>query len=494
MSAAGGLARSLGGSLGLLLGGKVVTMLLALAATVVLTRGLGTEGFGLYRTVVAYLGFASLVASLGLNLLVVREISQEGADQGHILGNASSLRLVTGLAVMSLAVALAWLLPFEPPVRLGIALGAVGSLALIGYQLLIGLFQQRLRQLGTVAADVAGAAVLLLGALALAGSGADLLAFVAVTALSQLCTFAVGWRFAQRLQPFRPLRELPEWSRLFRAALPIGALTILSITYVRADTLLLAFLAPPEQVGLYGLASRLLDTISGVTLLLSGLVAPLVTRHARRDPAAFRDFLSLGLTAALMWTVGVAALLGTHAGDIARLVGGSGFAAAGPALAVLGLVAPVAATTVLFRDAGIALDRQGALLKGYVAAVIVAGAGYLLLIPRLAAVGSALGLLLGELTVAVSAVLLVRRETGILPALGPPLRIVACGLVTAAACWGLRPWGMHWMVSLVLGGAVYGGLLLALRVVAPATLWRLLAKKPAGAAAGIDKTTGSDGA
>jgi O-antigen/teichoic acid export membrane protein len=417
---------------------------------------------------------------------VVREISQEGADQGRILGHASGLRLATGLTVMSLAVALAWLLPFEPPVRLGIALGAAGSLALICYQLLIGLFQQRLRQLGSVTADVAGAAVLLLGALSLAGTGAGLLAFVAVTVLSQLCTLAVGWWFAQRLQPFRPRLELREWSRLFRAALPIGGLVVLSITYVRADTLLLAFLAPPDQVGLYGLASRLLDTVSGVTLLLSGLVAPLVTRHARRDPGAFRDFLGLGLTAAWVWTVGVAALAGSHAGDLARLVGGDAFAAAGPAFGVLALVAPIVAVGVLFRDAAIALGRQGALLKGYAAAVTVAGAGYLLLIPRLEAVGAALGLLLGELTVAATAVLVVYRGAGIVPALGAPLRAILSGIVAATACWAAKALGMPWPVSLLAGAGVYGGLLLALRVVAPGTLWQLLRRKPAGLAVGGD--------
>ncbi|HMR31813.1 MAG TPA: oligosaccharide flippase family protein [Geminicoccaceae bacterium] len=480
MSAPAAIGRALGGSFGLLLGGRVVTMALALAATVVLTRGLGAEGFGLYRTVVAYLGFVSIVASLGLNLLVVREISRAGADQGRILGHASGLRLVSGLAVIALAVAVGWLLPFEPPVRAGIALGAAGSLAFICYQLLVGLFQQRLRQLGTVAAEVAGALVLLGGAAALAAAGADLLAFVAVTALSQLCTLVVGWWFAQRLQPFRPQFDRAEWARLLRASIPIGAMTMLSVTYVRADTLLLAMLAAPQQVGLYGLASRLLDTVTGVTLMLTGLVAPLVTRHARHDPAAFRDFLGLGLTAALVWTVGVAALAGAHAGDLAALIGGAGFRAAGPPLALLTLVAPIGAVSVLFRDAAIALDRQGALLKGYLAAVAVAVAGYLLLIPRFDAVGAALGLMLGEATVAVSAFLVVHRETGVVPPLALPLRTVASGAVAAAACWGMRQLGTPWPVSLVAGAALYGGLLLATRVVAPATLWQYLGRKPAG--------------
>ena len=486
MSAPAGLARSLGGSFGLLLGGRVVTMALALAATIVLTRGLGTDGFGLYRTVVAYLGFVSIVASLGLNLLVVREISQADADQGRILGHASGLRLVSGFVLIGLFAAAAWLLPFEPPVRAGIALGAAGSLAFICYQLLVGLFQQRLRQLGTVAAEVAGAAVLLGGAAVLAATGADLLAFVAVTALSQLCTLAVGWWFARRLQPFRPLFDTGEWVRLLRASIPIGAMIVLSITYVRADTLLLAVLAPPEQVGLYGLASRLLDTVNGVTLMLTGLVAPLVTRHARHDPAAFRDFLGLGLTAAMVWTVGVAALVNAHAGELAALIGGAGFRSAGPPLALLTLVAPVGAASVLFRDAAIALDRQRALLKGYLAAVAVAVAAYLLLIPRFEALGAGLGLLAGEATVAVSAFLVVHRATGIVPPLSLPLRTIASGAAAAGACWGMRELAVPWPVSLAVGAALYGGLLLATRVVAPTTLWQYLKREPGSATVGED--------
>ena len=58
----------------------------------------------------------------------------------------------------------------------------------------------------------------------------------------------------------------------------------------------------------------------------------------------------------------------------------------------------------------------------------------------------------------------------------------------------IYPLPSRFVVLQLLGGVVYGGLLLALRVVSPATLWQLLAKKPAGVAAGIDKTTGGDGA
>jgi O-antigen/teichoic acid export membrane protein len=475
MSLAGrDLARPLRDSLALLLAGKAASMLLALVATVILTRSLQADGFGLYRTVVVYLGVASIVASLGLNLLVVRDISRPDADQARILGNAVTLRLLTGVVGLGAAAAAVWFLPFDPAVRVGVVLGAVGSLAQIAYQLLVGLFQQRLRQLGAVAAEVTGAALLVLGALALTQAGADLLAFVAATAVSQICTLAVGWWFAQRLQPFRPRFEPAELTRLLRAGAPIGALIVLSMLYARADTLLLALLAEPTQVGLYGLATRLLDTIGGVTLLAAGLIAPMIARHALHDRAAFRDLLDLALTAVLVWTVGVAALLAWHSAEVSRLIGGDPFAAAGPALTVLALVAPISAVGVVFRDAAIALEQQRVLFGGYVAAVAIAGLGYLLLIPRLAALGAALGLLLGELTVATCAVLVVTRATGVIPALGAAGRTVASGVAAAAVGGALKLAALPWPATLIASAAAYGGLLLLTKAVAPATIRELL--------------------
>ena len=84
------LARSLSLNMALLTLGRVLTILMSLLMMVVLTRGLEPEGFGQFRSVIAYLGLAGIVSYLGLHLIFVREFSKEGADQARLLGQASA--------------------------------------------------------------------------------------------------------------------------------------------------------------------------------------------------------------------------------------------------------------------------------------------------------------------------------------------------------------------------------------------------------------------
>jgi O-antigen/teichoic acid export membrane protein len=467
------LERALRNSMVLLLAGRVLGMLLALLATTLLTRALGPEGFGFYRTIFSYLGLALVVADLGLNLVVVRDISRQGADAGRILGNAVTARVASAGLLLIVFAAAVWLLPLSPVVHVGIALGVIGSLALSIQQLLVGLFQQRLRQGGAVAADLVGGLLLVLLALLTERLKGGVVAFVLATLLSQLATAVVGVITARRLQPFRPRFEYDEQWRLLKAALPVGALTTLSMFYFRADILLLALIADAEAVGFYGLASRVLDALTGVTLLFTGLVAPLLARSAGQGDAAFKDTLDLGLTAVLVWTVGAAALLVVFGSDLAGLLGGTSFTPAGRPLAVLGIVAVVMSVHVLLRDAAIALNAQQSLLLGYGAAVVLASLAYLVLIRQFADLGAALGLLVGELTVAVAVLLTVRRVSGILPSITRPLRILSCGLGAVLAGLLVERLAL-WPVGFVLTGLAYAGLLLSTRTVAPRLVLQLL--------------------
>ena len=78
------LARSLTASMALLAVGRVASILIALATIAVLTRALGPEEFGYFRTAIAYLSLAMLLGGFGLNTVAVRELSRADADRPRV--------------------------------------------------------------------------------------------------------------------------------------------------------------------------------------------------------------------------------------------------------------------------------------------------------------------------------------------------------------------------------------------------------------------------
>src|SRR5215469_1128303 len=83
--------------------GKAVAAVAGLATIMVLTRHLGPQNFGYYRTALMFASFASVLADCGLYMVTLREMSRPGADPARVAGMALPLRLTSSISVLVLA-------------------------------------------------------------------------------------------------------------------------------------------------------------------------------------------------------------------------------------------------------------------------------------------------------------------------------------------------------------------------------------------------------
>ena len=467
------LARSLTSSMALLAAGRVLSILIALATIAALTRALGPEEFGYFRTAVAYLSLAMLIGGLGLNTIVVRELSRPDADQRRILGNALALRLTLSSIAVAAGCLLAWLLPLDPDARRCIMVGSFGFVCYAAHMMLLGFFQQRLRQAGAVLAEVAGASVLLGLVVMLARVGAPVSYFVLGQALAFAAMLAVSWIAAWRIQRFRPRADLPYWRGLLGRAAPLAGVDTLNLFYSRTDTPLLALWGTAADVGLYGVASKIYDTCLGLSMLFVGLLGPILGRRAHVDPAGFRGFLESGWGLLMAGAVGVGLMLWSFAPEFVTIVAGSEFTGSAAALRVFSLLIVVGPTRVLFRDVAAMLDLQHRLLAGSIIGAVVGLSAYALLIPRFGAVGAACALLMAEIAVCAQAAIVLSGTGGTRLSFRAPLLAIGCGLVAALAIEAMRRLALPWPAVLVLGGLGYAALLVATGIVRPRE-WLLL--------------------
>jgi O-antigen/teichoic acid export membrane protein len=467
------LAATLGSRFALLLGGRISLLVLGLLTTALLTRILGPDGFGHFRTATAYLGIAIALADLGLASLFVREISRPGADQARIIGNALGLRLALAGLAMTIALALAFVLPLDPEDRLGILGGSLGFLAYSVHLLLFGLFQQKLRQGGVVLAEVSGGLVLLAAILVFAGLDASPAWFVTAMGLSYAFTLALTLVAAQRLVRFGLRLEPAVWWRLVRQAAPLAVAGTLSVVYLRADTVLLALMHPPAEVGLYGVPTKVFDSFIGIILLLVGLFAPLLANTARVDERGFRAHLTNALGVVGIGTTGLAVGIVAIAPEIVRILAGSGFAASVPVLQLLAGLLVLRGLSLMLRETATALAIQHKLLPAFFIAFAVAFAAYLLLIPPLGGIGAALSLLLAEGVLLLLVSIVVVRAVGALDVLRMPLGALGCGIGAGALAFWLATTDTNFVIRAASTGLAYVGLLLLSRTVSLPLLWRL---------------------
>jgi O-antigen/teichoic acid export membrane protein len=303
--------------------------------------------------------------------------------------------------------------------------------------------------------------------------GAAPWAFALALGLSYVFTLAVTLVAARRLVGFGIRLERDVCWRLAKAGAPLAVATSITVLYFRADTILLAILDTPAEVGLYGVPIKVVDSFMGITMLLVGLFAPLLANTARVDEGAFREHLQNALATLAIGTTGVGVGIVALAPEIVTLLAGAEFAAAAPILQVLAGVLVLHGTALVLRETATALAIQQRLLPSYIAGLVVAMVAYLTLIPLLGGVGAALALLIAETVVVVSIAAIVVSATGTGRALRAPVIAFAAGLAAAFAVVWAEQQGWGFVLRAALGGGIYVCLLLGTGALSLPVLVRL---------------------
>jgi O-antigen/teichoic acid export membrane protein len=440
--------------------GKATATVAGLLMFMVLTRHLGPQDFGYYRTVLTYSAFASVFADLGIYVVALREMSRPGADNARIVGNALLLRLVCTAAVLLTASVLAWALPYELVVKRGIFLGALIYTAIQASDFLIAVFQRATRQGGNAIAEAAGALATLGVVWTLSRLGADVLAVLCATLFGSALALAISWRLAWRLIPFRPQFESAKWRQYVGAGLPIAGSQILGMAILRGDTVLLSLFQPAVEVGLYGVPTKIFELATSLPYVFAGLMMPLLVNAAgATSRAEFTTLLSHSLNAATVFGVGAIVALSVFAPQILTVVAGPDFAAGAHALVILAVAIALTGLSIVMRFALLSLDRTRAVLLADAAACAVALLAYLVLIPRYSFTGAAAGTLLAEGTVLVGMLWAFHRTGRRLPNATHLAKVLLAGAIAASTMWMLGRVSLTWPLALFAGGGVYLGVL-----------------------------------
>ena len=440
------LGRALVRNLGSALWGKATVVGCGMLTFAILARQLGAEGLGEYRTVLTLLAFAGTALDLGLYHATLRRISEPGADQPRVMGNAFALRAAaTALAVLLLA-GLVHVSRFDHAILVGVLVAGVGWIAYQISELALGIYQQRLVQHQAAVAEILGAVTTLVAVLLLSRAGGGVTAMLGATAGGWIVAMSMSWLLATRLVPFVPRIDHAESKRLLLAGLPIAASGVLMIIHLRADVLLLATLGGFREVGMYDVSLKIYELLATVPVLFAGLLMPLLVADRGADASVPGRRLQAAIAVCVAVLAIVLPVVMVHAESIARLLAGAEFHASGQVMRILVVAVAFGAISQIIRFAAIAQDLQATMLKADVVAVVAAVVAYLLLIPGHGMIGAATGKLIGDVAILGVALLIVgeRLEPRVLRAV--PLALAAAAALTVLLRLSAAL-GVNWLLA-----------------------------------------------
>jgi O-antigen/teichoic acid export membrane protein len=303
--------------------GKLVGIIISTVTLGLVTRYLGVKNFGDYATILAFSAIVVSVADLGIGWLITRELAVGNEDAFIPL---QSFKYVISLVIVVGAVLLSSFLGYDNQVRMGIIMIAVYTwlTSLNGFQ--VGVLQGLFSLSKTVYADTSGRIVGLIGTYLIIHFQLGFYAILGVLDAVSLVNYAANAFFIVRLGMRRrgfDIRGIRDF-RFDLLTMPI--ITALSYIVYKVDTLILAHLATPTAVGVYGAGYRILDVAMAVPSIFVGTLAPVIAHAIASNDASEREKVFKFSSSGVAFLAGISMTLGVlFAGLAVRVVAGQSF-------------------------------------------------------------------------------------------------------------------------------------------------------------------------
>ncbi len=422
------VARRIAWDIGFQLVGRLGNLALGVVVTALLARTLGSEGFGIWSTLLAVSSVVAVVGNPGLEQVAVRSAVAEPEREAQWLGALLVLRQLLSMVAFALCVAVVWLIA---PDRQSLLAGAIIMLSLLTASVssLRVVFQLRVRNSFAIW-------VMTLQSLAWAAfviwaheSGAGIVALATgLTITTSLSSLLLG-SLALRLGSLRFDRLRERGRELVKAGAPIAVGGMLVVGYGQIDQILVFQIAGEREAGLYAAAYRIFSQSSFVPVSVSTTIFALLAAAYATDRERFRALMQTSLELLLAVSAGGLALSAVYSASIVELLFGRGFDRAASALPVL-MAAFVLVSVGYLQDLLVIISRQqNRFVMAALVAVVLNVTLNVALIPRYGFMAAAWTTLATEVLVVVARWLIVRSK---LPARPVPGRIPRLALAAAA--------------------------------------------------------------
>lgn len=317
---------------------ETAARLTTLALIAFLGRAWSVSQYGQYSVAITWVSIFAVASELGLNALTVREVAYRNNKSAFFLRHVLVLRSAFSFLFWGALILIGLALHYEP--LLTIAMGVMGLRLILdsmegGY---IYLFQAH-QEMGPYSlVNILCAGIRLVGIILVVKAGGQIVGAGSIWVLASFVGFVAMMALGHRRgwKPgFKDYRPGDSWNVL-KMAFPLATFGALQTLYYRVDGVLLKSLSGNEAVGYYDMATRVFLYAASIAQLYSQAVYPVFA--SLKDNG--RDFGKLAFKCSkFLFFLGLPMAVGGYflAGPILTLVGGSQYAPAGAAFAVLAL-------------------------------------------------------------------------------------------------------------------------------------------------------------
>lgn len=380
------IARAVAANTAVQIAGKIISTGIGVVVAGLMMRLLGDAGFGAYSTANAFLQVFAIIIDLGLNVMVVQMLGERAGDKAfedRATSAVFSLRFWTALIILSLAPIIGLFTGYSQEIKIAFfAIWASFFFTALN-QIVIGIQQRHLKSHIIAIAEVAGRVTLLAGILLAMRLHWGLIPVILIVSLGGVINFLVNFFFARKYASFKLVIDWEFWKATLKRTWPIGASVFFTLIYYKADTLILSWVRPMSDVGIYSAAYRVLEIFATFPFMYAGVLLPIIAgAWARGEKDRFNRLIQRSVDAFSIITFPMVAGVMLVADKAMLLIASEQFIGSIPVLRGLMIATGCIYMGTIFGYAVVALNLQRQMLKKYILVALVTLVLYVIFIPK----------------------------------------------------------------------------------------------------------------
>jgi O-antigen/teichoic acid export membrane protein len=445
---------------------NVLNPLASFVLILIISRYLGISGLGQYALVLAYVGIFRTLASLGLEALLVREVSRTPRDAHVFFTNAGIFGVVSSLVAMIAMNVIVGAMGYGEEV---IKASMIGSCTLVFWTTtayMDSIFRSREQSEYIAFVYVAENLIRVGGCIVLVLYGYGIAVLFVAILVSRILGFAM-MSYAYVSVIGRPTWEFRSeiWKNLARQAPVFTSIVIFSTIHLSIDQIMLSKLAGIDSVGIYSAADRLLQISRTLPLAFSAALLPMFSRDFAAGLGDLKGLTISSLRYVFLGCMPIVVGTAVLADDIVTLLYGDKFIHAGAVLRlhIFSLV-PFGMVYILAQFLIATNNQKIDLTINAVSAGINVCLNFLL-IPYFAEIGAVLATLITIIVFNQLQYWYIRRHLFSIPFLEIVPKILAASAVMGGLTYFLKDWNIF--LNVAVSGLAYIALILLLKALSP---------------------------
>lgn len=270
-------------NIGWLMSGRIINMMLQFFVSLATARYLGPSNFGTINYVAAYVSFFSSISSLGLSVIVIKEIATNKYDNNEVIWTSVWMRFIISIFSLICICSLFYITNKNDPTILKITF--LESLAIVfsAFTTFDYYFQAKLLSKWSAVAGVLAYTGMSIYKIFLLMKGSNIVWFAFASSIDLLFMAIFLIVFYAKFENFNPKFNWSIGKKLLNQSYHYLIAGLITILYAQVDRIMLGNMLDKSSVGYYSIALTISSMWSIIPGALIETLSPILYDEAKKN-------------------------------------------------------------------------------------------------------------------------------------------------------------------------------------------------------------------